>query len=78
MMTDDEPYQVTGDYRQLLVHPVFKAAAEIAMERVDGRCACGAEATQVAVIKFPPRGMFLVPSNLRAVCVACFPTSGDA
>lgn len=65
-----------GNYEDYLRHPVFRAARTIAMRRASHRCSCGAPATEVHHHKsgpdrYPPWGMFDVPSNLRPICHAC-------
>lgn len=65
-----------GSYRDYLNHPVFKAARKVAMRRASYRCACGQPATEVhhhrpGADRYPPWGMFDVPSNLRPICHAC-------
>ena len=59
-------------YSEYLRHPVFLAARTVAMRLSDGRCVdCGAAATEVHHVRYPPWGTFDVPSNLRPVCHAC-------
>lgn len=58
-------------YEQYLRHPVFLAARAVAMRRVNWRCRCGAPATEVHHLEYPPWGMFDVPSNLQPICHTC-------
>lgn len=58
-------------YQQYLSHPVFRAARAVAMRRAEGLCPCGQPATEVHHKRYPPWGMFDVPSNLQPVCHAC-------
>src|SRR5262252_7280776 len=61
-------YQTYDEYRH---HPVFLAARDVAMRRANYRCRCGAVATEVHHLKYPPWGTFDVPSNLQPVCHPC-------
>ena len=61
-------YATYDEYR---AHPVFQAARAVAMRAAGGRCRCGAPATEVHHLVYPPWGTFDVPSNLLPVCHAC-------
>lgn len=42
------------------------------MDRAGGRCVrCGAHATEVHHLRYPPWGTFDVPENLEPICHAC-------
>jgi 5-methylcytosine-specific restriction endonuclease McrA len=59
-------------YEEYLRHPVFLAVRAVAWERDGGRCRhCGAVATEVHHVAYPPWGTFDVPSHLEAICHAC-------
>lgn len=59
-------------YDEYLRHPVFQAARAVAMRHANGRCvSCGAKATEVHHIAYPPWGAFDVPKHLQPVCHAC-------
>lgn len=58
-------------YREYLVHPVFRAARAVALRKAGGLCACGEKATEVHHLRYPPWGMFDVPSNLKPICHGC-------
>jgi hypothetical protein len=59
------------NYQEYLAHPVFRAARSVALRKAKGVCACGAKASEVHHLKYPPWGMFDVPSNLKPVCHRC-------
>lgn len=60
-----------SSYREYLKHPVFLAARAVAMRRANSRCDCGAPASEVHHLRYPPWRMFDVPSNLEPICHAC-------
>ena len=61
-----------GTYSEYLKHPVFRAVRAVAMRRTSGLCArCGAVATEVHHVQYPPWGTFDVPSHLEPVCHRC-------
>jgi hypothetical protein len=67
------PYR---SYDAYLAHPIFRAAMAVAMRRAGGLCACGRAATEVhhhrpGRDRYPPWGMFDLPSNLRPICHEC-------
>jgi hypothetical protein len=69
MMMVTSPYKTYAEY---LRHPKFRAVREVAMQRAGYRCeVCGAPATEVHHLRYPPWGTFDVPSNLKAICHAC-------
>jgi hypothetical protein len=61
-------YSTYDDY---LRHPVFRAVRSVAMRQAGGLCGCGAPATEVHHVRYPPWGTFDVPSNLQPVCHGC-------
>ena len=65
-------YHFYATYDEYLRHPVFQAVRAVALARTNGRCeGCGAVATEVHHLDYPPWGTFDVPSNLQPVCHAC-------
>jgi hypothetical protein len=58
-------------YREYLRHPVFRAARAVAIRWGKGKCECGAPVSEVHHLKYPPWGMFDVPSNLKPICHEC-------
>ncbi len=59
-------------YDEYLRHPVFRAVRAAALRRDHAICTeCGAPATEVHHLAYPPWGTFDVPSNLVSVCHAC-------
>jgi hypothetical protein len=60
------------NYAEYLRHPRFRAVRAIAFKRANGRCErCGAIATEVHHLRYPPWGEFDVPANLLVVCHKC-------
>lgn len=65
----DSPYDTFDEY---LRHPAFRAVRALAMERANWLCErCGARATEVHHLRYPPWGEFDEVENLLAVCHAC-------
>lgn len=61
-----------SDYRAYLAHPVFRAARTVAIRRANGRCRCGARATEVHHPgRYPTWGMFDVAADLQPICHDC-------
>ena len=67
-----EGHPQCGDYQAYLRHPVFWAATSVAIEKADGKCSCGAKASEVRHLRYP-MGTFDLPSNLQPVCPDCRP-----
>lgn len=60
------------DYGEYLTHPRYRAVRAAAMEKASWRCqCCGAEATEVHHLVYPPWGEFDVVENLLPVCHIC-------
>jgi hypothetical protein len=73
-MLQNEPlsYRFYSDYEGYRKHPVYRAVRAVAMRQAGGLCRhCGAPATEVHHLKYPPLGLFDVPSNLEPVCHEC-------
>ena len=60
-------------YPEYLNHWLFRALRKTAMRKANGRCACGALATEVHHHQGYPKpwGTFDVPANLQPICHAC-------
>jgi hypothetical protein len=59
-------------YREYLRHPRFRAVRHEAMDRAGWKCVrCGAPATEVHHLRYPPWGTFDVVENLEPICHAC-------
>jgi len=68
---DKACWTVYRNYNEYLHHPVFRAARAVAMRR-SPTCGCGDRASEVHhADKYPPWGMFDVPSNLTPICHKC-------
>jgi HNH endonuclease len=51
---------------------VYQAARTVAMRAANYRCVyCGAPASEVHHVQYPPWGTFDVPANMEPVCHAC-------
>jgi hypothetical protein len=67
--SDDAPYR---NYTEYLAHPHFRRIRSEAMKRAGWKCQrCGARATQVHHLRYPPWGTFDVVENLEPVCYRC-------
>lgn len=63
------PYATYAEY---LRHPKFRAVRAEALARTSGRCeVCGAPASEVHHLRYPPWGTFDVPENLQPLCHGC-------
>ena len=60
-----------SSYAEYLAHPTFRAIRREVMEAARWRCRCGARATEVHHLRYPPWGTFDEPDNLIAVCHPC-------
>jgi hypothetical protein len=59
-------------YAEYLRHPRFRSIRAQAMSRADWRCnRCGAPATEVHHLRYPPWGTFDVVENLEPLCHRC-------
>lgn len=69
LVEGEPPYR---SYEEYLRHPRYRAVRVEALARANQRCeCCGATATQVHHMPYPPWGEFDEPENLLAVCYRC-------
>lgn len=67
-----QPDDTYRNYAEYLRHPRYRAVRAEALARTNGRCAvCGAVATEVHHLRYPPWGTFDAPENLLPVCHPC-------
>jgi len=59
------------NYNEYLATPEFRAVRQMVMLEHSRCCRCGAKATQVHHIVYPPWGWLDVPENLVPVCYWC-------